>query len=108
MGNQLSNTITKTQSKLNPKNIKLRTMEAFMAYDLTQAFEQRINQIEIDQNLQPAHTNTVQAEETQEIAVVTKPSKKAALKKQTSFGRVLAATSKACNPILRSAGLMTM
>ena len=83
-------------------------MEAFMAYDLTQAFEERVNQIEIDQNFQPAHTNTVQAEETQEIAAVTKPAKKAALKKQTSFGRVLTATSKAVNPILRSAGLMTM
>merc|ERR1712051_177203 len=104
MGINCKNTITKTQSKLNPNNIKLRTMEAFMAYDLTQAFEERVNQMEIDQNFQPAHSNTAQAEE---IAAASKPSKKAALKKQTSFGRVLAATSKACNPILRSAGLMT-
>merc|ERR1712241_1563405 len=100
--------LQKTQSILNPNNIKLRTMEAFMAFDLTQAFEQRVNQIEIDQNFQPARSNTVQAEETQEIAAVTKPSKKAALKKQTSLGRVITATSKAVNSILRSAGLMTM
>merc|ERR1712141_674314 len=97
-----------TQSKLNRKNNNQRTMEAFMAFDMNQAFEQRVNQIELDQNFQPAHRNIVQAEETQEIAAATKPAKKAALKKQTSFGRVLTATSKAVNPILRSAGLMTM
>ena len=79
-----------------------------MAFDMIQTFEQRVNQMQLDQNFQPAQTNIVETEQAQEIAVVTKPAKKAALKKQTSFGRVLAATSKAVNPILSSAGLMTV
>ena len=83
-------------------------MEAFMAFDMMQNFEQRVNQMQLDQNFQPAQTNFVETEQAHEIAVVTKPAKKAVLKKQTSFGRVLAATSKAVNPILSSAGLMTV
>ena len=66
-----------------------------------------MNQMQMDQNFQPVQNNFVEVQETTEVAVVTKPAKKAALKKQTSFGRVLAATSKAVNPILASAGLMT-
>ena len=83
-------------------------MEVFMAFEVQSHFEQRVNEMAMDQNFQPAQTRDVEAQETTEVAVVTKPAKKAALKKQTSFGRVLAATSKAVNPILASAGFITV
>ena len=82
-------------------------MEAFMVFEV-QRFEQSVNQMAMDQNFQPAQTRDVVAQETTEVAVVTKPAKKAALKKQSSFGRVLAATSKAVNPIFKSAGFIAV
>ena len=84
-------------------------MECLIAFEIN-AYEERINQnVAFDQNFQPSMANVqaATAYENHEIAV-TKPEKKAALKKQTSFGRVLIAANKAVNPILAGAGLMTV
>ena len=87
-------------------------MECFIAYELQNQYEERVNQMAFDQNHQPlrdlaAETNfQEETQETHEVPLVAKPTKKSVLKKQTSYGRVLIAASKAVNPILASAGLM--
>ena len=62
-----------------------------------------------DQNFQPVHNmneEIPQAQAAQAAPVVpSKPAKKAAFKKQTSFGRVLLAANKAVNPLLSTVTL---
>merc|ERR1739844_65887 len=78
-------------------------MECYFAVDMNNYYEERVAQMVIDLELQPVHPmdDETRAQTDMEAPVAAaKPAKQAALKTQTSFGRVLLAANKAINPLL--------